>query len=112
MARDRYRTSGLLTCLAGLVFDCRLKGRPLPYAAMHIPKSLIGAGLALAALASSATAAQAAVVIESDTTRQAENSPPLDNWVTYTRVGTPSTAAAFVTGPASSTGAGSLKLTT
>ena len=50
---------------------------------------------------------------ESDITRQAENTPASDNWVMYTRAGTPATAGAFVTGPAPAPlGAGSLQLTT
>ena len=53
------------------------------------------------------------VVTEADVTRQAENTPPTDNWVLYTRVGTPSTAGAFVDGPAGAPlGTGSLQLTT
>lgn len=53
------------------------------------------------------------VITEADVTRQAENTPPTDNWVLYTRVGTPSTAGAFVDGPANPpVGSGSLQLTT
>jgi hypothetical protein len=52
-------------------------------------------------------------VTESDITRQPENTPPTDNWVLYTRAGTPATAGAFVTGPANPPlGAGSLQLQT
>ena len=51
-------------------------------------------------------------VTESDVTRLPENTPPTDNWVLYTRAGTPPTAGAFVTGPAGSDGAGSLRLQT
>lgn len=52
-------------------------------------------------------------VTEADVTRQAENSPPTDDWVLYTRAGTPPTAAAFVDGPATPpAGTGSLRLTT
>lgn len=77
-------------------------------------------GLAIAALAFVPTAKLAApqacapdVITESDVTRQVENSPPTDNWVLYTRAGTPPTAGAFVTGPAMPPlGAGSLQLTT
>lgn len=50
-------------------------------------------------------------VTEADVTRQAENTPPTDNWVLYTRAGTPPTAAAFENGLAK-IGSGSLKLTT
>jgi hypothetical protein len=39
------------------------------------------------------------VVTEDNVTRQAENTPPTDNWVLYTRAGTPATAGQFVTGP-------------
>ncbi|HEX8560574.1 MAG TPA: thrombospondin type 3 repeat-containing protein [Pyrinomonadaceae bacterium] len=54
-------------------------------------------------------------VTESDVTRLPENAPPAptDEWVLYTRAGTPATAAAFVSGPANPPlGAGSLQLTT
>jgi hypothetical protein len=62
--------------------------------------------------ASSATAATEEVV-ESDVTRQAENTPPTDNWVIYTRAGTPPSAAVFTDGPGSPPlGVGSLTLTT
>jgi hypothetical protein len=74
------------------------------------------AALAIAAtglLASPAAAAETEIVTESDVTRQAENTPPTDNWVLYTRAGTPPTAGAFVDGPATPPlGAGSLELTT
>src|ERR671926_340381 len=63
--------------------------------------------------ASARVACTATDVTESDITRQAENTPPTDNWVLYTRAGTPATAAAFVPGPAPAPlGAGSLQLTT
>lgn len=53
------------------------------------------------------------VVTEADVTRQAENTPPTDNWVLHTRAGTPSTAGEFVDGPATPpAGSGSLQLTT
>lgn len=52
-------------------------------------------------------------VAESSVTRQAENTPPTDNWVLYTRAGTPPTAGAFVDGPATPPeGTGSLQLST
>jgi len=52
-------------------------------------------------------------ITESDVTRQTESTPPTDNWVLYTRAGTPATAAAFVTGPATPPlGDGSLQLQT
>jgi hypothetical protein len=51
------------------------------------------------------------VVTENDVTRQAENTPPTDNWVIYTRAG--AATATFQTGPASPPlGAGSLQLST
>lgn len=53
------------------------------------------------------------VVTEGDVTRQLENTPPTDDWVLFTRAGTPATAAAFVAGPATPPlGAGSLRLQT
>ena len=53
------------------------------------------------------------VVTEDDVTRQAENTPPTDNWVLYTRAGTPPTAAVFGLGPVDPPlGVGSLQLTT
>src|SRR5687767_14510393 len=53
------------------------------------------------------------VVTEDDVTRQVENTLPTDNWVLYTRAGTPPTAAAFDEGPdAPPLGVGSLHLTT
>ena len=39
------------------------------------------------------------VVTEDDVTRQVENTPPTDNWVLYTRPGTPPTAGQFTNGP-------------
>ncbi|HEY9402250.1 MAG TPA: thrombospondin type 3 repeat-containing protein [Pyrinomonadaceae bacterium] len=53
------------------------------------------------------------VVTESDVTRQVENTPPTDNWVLYTRAGTPPTAGAFVLGPGTPTlGDGSFRMAT
>ncbi|MDQ4120075.1 MAG: thrombospondin type 3 repeat-containing protein [Acidobacteriota bacterium] len=53
------------------------------------------------------------VVTECDVTRQAENTPPTDNWVLYTRAGTPPTAGAFVNGPVNAPkGTGSFRTTT
>ena len=53
------------------------------------------------------------VVTDADVTRQAENTPPTDNWVLYTRAGTPPTAGVFVNGPGNPPlGCGSLQLTT
>jgi hypothetical protein len=62
---------------------------------------------------SAAAATTTEIVTEDDVMRQAENTPPTDNWVLYTRVGTPPTSAAFVTGPDTPpVGVGSLQLTT
>jgi hypothetical protein len=67
--------------------------------------------LAMTSLALAATTTE--VVTEDDVTRQAENTPPTDNWVLYTRAGTPDTAGEFVMGPgAPPLGVGSLRLTT
>jgi hypothetical protein len=53
------------------------------------------------------------VVTEGDVTRQLENTPPTDNWVLYTRAGTPPSAGAFVAGPANPPlGSGSFQATT
>ncbi len=55
------------------------------------------------------------IVLESDVARRAENTPPTpaDDWVLYTRTGTPPTAAAFVPAPATPpAGVGSLRLQT
>jgi hypothetical protein len=53
------------------------------------------------------------VVTESDITRQPENTFPTNNWVGYTRTGTPPTSIAFINGPATPPlGCGSLLLTT
>ena len=53
------------------------------------------------------------VVTEDDVTRQVENTPPTDDWVLYTRVGTPPTAGAFAAGPGDPPlGAGSFHSTT
>ncbi len=58
-------------------------------------------------------AATTETVTEADVTRQVENTPPTDEWVLYTRPGTPPSAGAFVDGPATPpVGAGSLQLTT
>ncbi len=63
--------------------------------------------------ASTAATAGTEVVTESDVERQAENTPPANNWVLYTRAGTPATAGEFVDGPATPPlGSGSLQLTT
>lgn len=60
-----------------------------------------------------AKAATTVVVTECDVTRQAEGTPPTDNWVLYTRAGTPPTAGAFVTGPGTPpAGTGSFQTTT
>jgi hypothetical protein len=64
-----------------------------------LKKALIGALACAAAMSMTGTALAQTVVTESDVTRQAENTPPTDNWVLYTRAGTPPTAGAFVSGP-------------
>jgi hypothetical protein len=61
----------------------------------------------------SAQAATTEEVVESDVVRQAENTLPTNDWVLYTRAGTPPTAGAFVTGPETPPrGAGSFQTTT
>jgi hypothetical protein len=61
----------------------------------------------------SAQAATTEEVVESDVVRQVENSPPTNDWVLYTRAGTPPTAGAFVTGPGTPPlGDGSFQTTT
>lgn len=53
------------------------------------------------------------VVTESSVSRQTEDSPPLKNWVLYTRAGTPPSAGIFITGPGTPPlGCGSFQLTT
>src|SRR5688572_7086558 len=42
---------------------------------------------------------QMQVVTESDIVRQPEGTPPTNNWVGYTRAGTPPSAILFVNGP-------------
>lgn len=67
--------------------------------------------LVMPALASAAVP-QTEVVTEADVVRQAENTPPTDNWVIYTRTATPGTAT-FRNGPATPPlNAGSLELGT
>jgi hypothetical protein len=69
--------------------------------------------MALAVPAFAFAAPTTEVVLESDVTRQAENTSPTNKWVVYTRAGTPSTAAVFRNGPAMPPlGTGSLELTT
>jgi|GEM_PF-1157141 len=52
-------------------------------------------------------------VTEGDITRQPEGTTPTDNWVLFTRAGTPPSAGTFVNGPATAPlGAGSLQLQT
>ncbi|HYP39114.1 MAG TPA: thrombospondin type 3 repeat-containing protein [Chloroflexia bacterium] len=71
--------------------------------------AMSGGGLARAPLAQAA--ASTVVVTEGDVTRQAENTPPTDNWVLYTRI--PTSLGQFVTGPATPpAGVGSLQLRT
>lgn len=83
---------------------------------MHI-KTLFAGAAALALAGSVGAPAHAVptteVVVEADVTRQAENTPATDDWVLYTRAGTPPTAGAFVDGPsAPPLGSGSLQLST
>jgi hypothetical protein len=78
-------------------------------------KKMLAAG-ALAAVCAlgAATSASAAteVVTEGDVSRQVENTPPLNDWVIYTRVATPGVAT-FVEGPDTPPiGLGSLELRT
>ncbi len=62
------------------------------------------------ALAQDAASGGTVVVTESDISRQAEDTPPLRNWVLYTRLGG---NGAFVTGPGTPPiGVGSIALTT
>jgi hypothetical protein len=73
--------------------------------------------IGFASLSNSANVAECTavtkVVTEGDITRQAENTPPTDNWVLYTRAGTPPSAGAFVVGPGNPPlGDGSFKATT
>jgi hypothetical protein len=71
------------------------------------------AASALCVAAGPAAAATTEEVTEADVTRQVENTPPSDNWVLYTRVGTPPTAGAFEDGPTGAPlGDGSLGLRT
>jgi hypothetical protein len=73
----------------------------------------IGALAAACALAVPGTAAAQTteVVTEADVTRQAENTPPTDNWVLYTRTAT--SLGEFVDGPGTPpAGTGSLHLVT
>jgi hypothetical protein len=75
--------------------------------------SLVLVGLLSMTVLSVAAANTTEVVTEDDVTRQVEGTPPTDNWVLYTRAGTPPTAAAFDVGPgAPPLGVGSLHLTT
>jgi hypothetical protein len=60
-----------------------------------------------------AAASSPVVVSEADVARQVENSLPTNNWVLFTRAGTPSTAGQFVNGPGTPPlGSGSLRLET
>ncbi|HEY0081925.1 MAG TPA: hypothetical protein VGB61_03990, partial [Pyrinomonadaceae bacterium] len=73
--------------------------------------------IGFAATSSSASVADCIreIVTEGDVARRPENTPatPADDWVIYTRTGTPPTAAAFVPGPAAPpAGVGSLRLQT
>ncbi|MEO5814247.1 MAG: hypothetical protein ABIT20_03095 [Gemmatimonadaceae bacterium] len=59
------------------------------------PASLAPASTRTASLTGNSTV----VVAEASVVRQPENSPPTNNWVLYTRAGTPPTAGQFVIGP-------------
>ncbi len=73
--------------------------------------ALSGGSLARAPLAQAAAAT--VIVTEGDVTRQVENTPPTDQWVLYTRIGTPPSSGAFVVGPATPpAGIGSFQLST
>jgi hypothetical protein len=75
--------------------------------------SLIAAAATAGFNSRAAVAVAIEVVTECDVTRQAENTPPTNNWVLYTRAGTPPSAGAFVTGPAAPpVGLGSLQFQT
>jgi hypothetical protein len=81
------------------------------FAALIIAALVGNAGLGVSAR----VACTSTEVTEGDVTRLIENTPPAptDDWVLYTRAGTPPTAGAFVAGPATPPlGAGSLQLTT
>jgi hypothetical protein len=80
---------------------------------MHCTR-LIGALVAVAAMAAPASAMAATeLVTEDEVVRQVEDTPPTNDWVIYTRAGTPPTAATFVPGPATPPlGTGSLQLQT
>ena len=81
----------------------------------RIRVALIVMLLALAMTPSAMAVATTKVVVESDVTRLPENTPPApsDDWVLYTRTGTPPSAGVFESGPASPPlGTGSLRLTT
>jgi len=83
---------------------------------MLMKKQLFAAAAAIAVTSvmgvSASFAATTQSVGESDVTRQAENTPPTDNWVLYTRPASPGTGT-FETGPANPPlGAGSLELRT
>jgi hypothetical protein len=73
--------------------------------------SLLLAGLLSMSVMGVLAANTTTTVGESDITRQAENTPPTDNWVLYTRATTPGTGT-FETGPTGSVNTGSLRLTT
>lgn len=79
--------------------------------------ALAFAALTVAATIGISTRARAAaaleVVTECDVTRQTENTPPTNNWMLYTRAGTPPSAGAFVPGPTPAPlGTGSIQLNT
>ncbi len=75
--------------------------------------SLVLIGLLGMTVLSVAAANTPEVVTEDDVDRQVENTPPTNDWVLYTRTGTPPTAGEFIVGPDTPPlGVGSLQLTT
>src|SRR3546814_2303812 len=75
-------------------------------------KLLLGSRvLGAVALAGSAEAATTEVVTEGDVTRQVEDTPPTDDWVLYTRAGTPASAATFEADADAPAGTASPRLT-
>jgi hypothetical protein len=84
---------------------------------LHMRTKILAAAAAtalvgLTGVSASYAATSTEVVTEADVTRQAENTPPTDNWVLYTRPGTPPTAGAFVDDADAPLGSGSLQFTT
>ena len=124
VSAGRIAASGLRGELTTVVVVCwavvSVIRRPaLAEERMHMRNKLFAAAAATALVGLTGLSASYAAtpgtdqVTEAEVTRQAENTPPSDDWVLYTRVGTPPTAGAFVDGPADPPlGAGSLQLST